>query len=288
MTSIRSFLLLLAALLATSSSALACSYAYQYSLFPLGTRKGGQWIAIHLEMERNVITPDQGMGGGVTGKFRMNDDFQPRADMTVRWRGSLQLVALDLNTLQLLPIATIAHTIDIDDKTYAQELAPYFEQAAARAREEADFEPAQIERVGYCRHDNDCPYLQKEIDTTTVALRWVIEQQKEYALKAETQFPPVVLQKFENMTKLDFSDLEKVAASSRIEYFKAWKPYSVRIYRTATQQLALFTIGWGQKRFYTSTKAPTWEVPNVGGVEQYIEGNDILFHGQRFDFFAPL
>ncbi len=271
-----------------SVSAFGCSYAYQYSIFPLGTRTGGQWIAIHLEMERNVITPDQVMGGGVTGKFRMNDEFQPRADMTVRWRGSMQLVLLDLDSFQLKPLASIAHLIDVDDKTYAQELAPYFAKAAERAREESDFVPAQIERVGYCRHDNDCPYLQKEIDTTAVALRWIIEQQKEYPQKAETQFPPVVLQKFENMTKLDFSDLEQVAASSRIEYFKAWKPYSVRIYRAGSQKLAMYSIGWGQKRFYTSTKAPTWEVPNIGGVEGYIEGNDILFHGQRFDFFVKL
>jgi hypothetical protein len=273
-------------LLAFTTSVEACSYAYQYSFFPLGTRGKNEWIMIHLEMERNVNTPDNVMGGA-GGRIRpkYNDNFTPSADMVVRWRGTLRLVVLNTTTQEVSFLAEVANNIDIDDKTYHDELRPYFAQAAQLAREQPDFEPANIETVGYCRHDNDCPYLQKEIDTTAVQLNWIIENQQKYSHKAPAVFPNAVLQKFENMTHLDFTELEKVAASSRIEYFKAWKPYSVRIYKAGAQELILYSIGWGQKRFYTSTKAPTWEVPNIGGVEEYIEGNDILFHGQRFDFF---
>lgn len=266
----------------------ACSYAYQYSFFPLGTSQGN-WLMIHLEMERNVNTPDNAMGGGVTGRVRpaygREDNAAPSSDMQVRWRGSLRLVLLDSKTGAISELKTISTRIDIDDKTYAESLRPYFAEAAAAARELPDFVPATLDNVGYCRHDNDCPYLQKEIDTVGVQLLWIIENGKTYSHKTPAVFPNAVLQKFENMTKLDFTELEKVAASSRIEYFKAWKPYSVRIYKADKQEIIFYSIGWGQKRFYTSAKAPTWEVPNIGGVEDYIEGNDILFHGQRFDFF---
>jgi hypothetical protein len=44
----------------------------------------------------------------------------------------------------------------------------------------------------------------------------------------------------------------------------------------------VYCIGWGQKRGYVGTKDQDWKFNNLP-VDMYIEGNDVMMHGQRFD-----
>lgn len=244
---------------------------------------GGELVLLEIDMERYVNTPDAGMP-----RPRFGVGAESNSEISVRWKGQLRLVALAWGkpASSVRALETVASFIDIDDAKYQEELAPYFDKAWASAQALPFFQPMPLPEVGMCRYDISCTFIRKEIDTVQTKL-WVSVNRPNYP-PAEVIFPTSILQKFENTVKMPFSDMEQVNTSSRIEYFKAWRPHSVRIYELNGQRFAIFTMGWGQKRFYNGQKANQWEVPNVSGVERFIEGNDVLFHGQRFDFIQYL
>ena len=81
----------------------------------------------------------------------------------------------------------------------------------------------------------------------------------------------------------NFSEIEKVEASARLNFFQAWKPYSARRYEIGDQQIVVYSLGWGQKKGYNKSSDQFW-TPNNKTIEEVIEGKDVMMHGQRFDF----
>ncbi len=262
------------------TAAYGCSYAYQYSLFPVGI-SGDQLILIEVEMERYVNTPDVG---------RPRPRYEQNVEMSVRWKGNLRLKSWSLSRQKLEEeiLVEIANQIDIDDKTYREELRPYFQKGYELAEKMPFFQPAALPEVGNCCYDISCTFLKKEIDTIAPHLYYIINKKELQAERLRVEFPAILLQKFENMSKQNFSDIQTVESQSQVEYFKSWKAHSVRIYDIKGLKIALYSFGWGQKRFYNNAKSTDWEYPTVGNLGEYVEGNDVLFHGQRFDMIQIL
>lgn len=263
-------LLILSSLLLSNLPLEACSYAYQYSLFPMGM-SDGNIIFLEVELERYVNTPS---AAGLP-----QNRFGPNArQIETRWKGSLRLQALKKNSLDR--IAELAY-VDISDETYEKELEPYFRKALISAKKLPNFKEAQLDSVAYCRYDRTCDLFQLKVDTLKLQLEASLHQYDDWQAAS---FPSVVLHKFENIMKLNFSELETVEASSRINFFRAWKPYSARHYSIGDQKIVLFTLGWGQARGYQAKKEENW-IPNQPTVDEYIDGKDVMMHGQRFDFY---
>ena len=260
----------------------ACSYAYQYSLFPLGS-SAGQIIFLELELERYVNTP-----AGSIGMIRPNERSLPNdvATIETRWKGNIRLKrqARSLTAMEL--IEELAY-IDISDENYKAALAPYFEKALQKAYELPFFEEAFLEEIAYCKYDRSCNLFTLKIDSSNVNLTCGLSDFKDNQRFVDIIFPPIILQKYENITALNFSEIEKVEKSSRIDFYKVWRPYEARKYTIANQAVIIYSIGWGYAKGYDATQSKSW-VKNIVPVAQFIEGNDVMMHGQRFDFLQLL
>lgn len=274
MNNLISYFLISISLLFCVEESFACSYAYQYSLFPLGEAEAGI-VFLEVELERYVNTP---AAGGLPG-----NRFGPNSrQIETRWKGSLRIQQLQADSL--FRITELAY-VDISDEDYEEALAPYFLKAFERAEQLPKFERATLEAVAYCRYDRSCDLFQLEVDTTSLELKASLPEIEEWQTAS---FPSVVLHKFENIMKLNFSEMEKVEASSRINFYQAWKPYSARVYAIGTKKIAVYTLGWGQARGYRGQKNKAWKRMNLPPIETHIEGKDVMMHGQRFDFFQQI
>jgi hypothetical protein len=258
-------------LFAFLTKAAACSYAYQYSLFPLGS-SGENIIFLEVELERYVNTA---IGGEMMLQTR--DPLQKNIIET-RWKGNLRLKSSeDGKNFQL--ITELAY-IDIADEKYNEALLPYFEKAMQKAREQLFFEEAFLLKTANCAYERSCNMFVMELDTLEPALNCFLETDSKQ--KRKIDFPSVLLQKYENVTQLNFSEIETVEAASRIEFYRVWKPCSARYYQIGEKKIIIYCIGWGQKRGYNGQKQADWKANNLP-VENFIEGNDVMMHGQRFD-----
>lgn len=257
-------------LFSIQNKATACSYAYQYSLFPLGSSMGNL-IVLEVELERYVNTPDQMIGR------RM-----PNMDKTIetRWKGNLRLKSVSKDTSLLLEEFDF---IDISDENYEEILRPHFHQALRQAQKQPMFKTAELLEEGLCKYDNSCDFFHKTLDSTTVNVYCSVNKEPYANKRQAVLFPDIVLHKFENMTKMKFSDMEKVEINSRLDFYDVWNKYNVRLYKIGEQTIAIYTLGWGQKRYYKETKTERWN-DNLGPIEDYVRGNDVMRHGQRFDF----
>jgi hypothetical protein len=248
----------------------ACSYAYQNSLFPLGI-SGDNIIFLEVELERYVNTSSG-------GEMLILQDPLSKNIIETRWKGNLRIKkSNDARTFLL--IEELAY-IDISDKDYNLALLPYFEKAMEKARNELFFEEAFLIKTAGCGYERSCTMFQLEPDTLELALYCSLEPNSKQKTKIE--FPKILLQKYENVTQLNFSEIETVEAESRMEFYKIWKPCSARYYRIGDRDMIIYCIGWGQKRGYNGIKEDKWK-PNLLPVEQFVEGNDVMVHGQRFD-----
>ncbi len=256
-----------------SSSTQACSYAYQYSLFPMGA-SAGQIIFLELELERYVNTP-------ANGAMPMQGFGPHRTQIETRWKGYLRLQALEGDSLNRL--AELAY-VDISDEDYEAALQPYFQKAMQRAQALPDFELANLKAAAFCRYDRSCTLFQLEVDTLELSLKASFPELNRWQAAS---FPPVVLHKFENIMQLNFSEMDKVESASRINFYQAWKPYAARRYEIGGRELVLYTLGWGQARGYQGKKEEQWQT-NLPPVSEFVEGRDVMMHGQRFDFFQLL
>ena len=257
---------------------IACSYAYQYSVFPLGS-SGGQLIFLEVELERYVNTPS-----GAIGILRPDERRLPSNNATIetRWKGNLRLKSLTDNASAATLLETLAY-IDISDESYENELAPYFEEALQKAYALPYFEEASLISTAYCRYDRACSLFSLQIDTIEIALKCALEtQDKPSENQLSIDFPPIILQKFENITQLNFSEIDQVEKASRIEFFKVWRPYEAREYSIGGRKLIVYTLGWGLAKGYKAEQDPSWE-KNIVPVDKFIEGKDVMMHGQRFD-----
>lgn len=249
----------------------ACSYAYQYSLFLLGS-SSGELIWLELELERYV----SGGAGSLPNFWPMG---RTKSLGQTRWKGQLKLKK-GQEIDQLVQYKHIAW-VDLADEDYQEYLAPHFEKAQNLAEELPFFQPAQLLEEAICDYDRSCGQMQLEADS--LALWAALPSQK----GAKAHFPGPVLSKFENLTRLNYSEMGKLAAEERLNFFQAWKPFSVRHYRLAGQEIYVYSLGWGLAKGYKPQPSAAW-LPWGRPLKDYIRGNKVMMHGQRFDFFQIL
>ncbi|WMX13486.1 MULTISPECIES: hypothetical protein [unclassified Aureispira] len=255
---------------------IACSAAYQYSLFPLGST-AGQLILLEVELDRYLSNPSNQMmqmGGG--------RPFENTPAIEVRWKGTLKVFTYQMGEMVL---NTDLGVIDILDSDYEEALLPYFQKAYEAARVLPMFEAAVLENVGYCHHDRSCTFMELRIDTQQVKF-YASSNEEGYEDKScLVPFAEKTLLKVENQTKIKFTDFDNVEKEFQVDFFRLWSPQTIRRYTVGGQTVQVFTIGRGDKSRYYETKETEWKTPVLETIGHYIQGKDVVFHGQRFDFF---
>ncbi len=72
-----------------------------------------------------------------------------------------------------------------------------------------------------------------------------------------------------------------------MDFYRIWRPVQIRYYRMGSQMLLIYTLGWGQAKGYKAYQDEDL-TKNMLPLEKFIEGNDVMMHGQRFDFWQIL
>ncbi len=246
----------------------SCSYAYQYSIFPLGS-SAGDIIFLEVELERYVSTPAELMmyGGNLLNK-----------SIETRWKGNLSLKKTsdgrDFTLLQTLAF------VDIADELYYKELQPYFLKAMDIAREFPYFKEGILLNYANCAYDRYCNFFIMEIDSLS---KLYCKEDSLTNNRIEVVFPDILVNKFETVHRLNEQEAEE-QESLRKDFVKVWKPCSIRVYEISGRKISIYCIGWGQKKGYNAKKDDAFRY-NHKPIEEYIEGNDVMMHGQRFDVF---
>jgi hypothetical protein len=252
-----------------SSNMKACTYAYQYSLFPLGS-SASEIIFLELELERYVNTP-------ASGDFVFSSDPMSKNTLETRWKGNLKIKS-SIDGISFTLVKELSY-IDIPDADYNSKLEPYFEKALAFAKTLPYFEEAILEKTAKCAYDRTCGMFSMQIDTIKSEL---LCQLPDSSASKQIIFPEILVSKYQKITNLNVSEQGDAQNASKLAFIRLWKPCSARIYRIGDRQLLVYCIGWGQKRGYIGTKDDNWKLNNFP-VDLYIEGNDVMMHGQRFD-----
>ncbi len=263
-----------------SQSCLACSAAYQYSLFPLGASMG-RLVIFEMELDRYLLTPDNQMmqmGGGMPFD-------NSKKNIEVRWKGTIKLYTLEAGQLVLQNDLGV---IDVLDDDYQEALLPYFKKAYEIAQAMPMYEEAQLENVGICHHDRTCDFMTLTIDEENIKFYVNSNEEGYQDKKCPVPFAKKTLQKVENQTKIKFTDFESIDKEFQADFFRLWSPQTVRRYTIGEQTVQVFTLGRGDKSRYLQTKEEKWKQPNLETIAHYIQGNDVVFHGQRFDFLQVL
>jgi hypothetical protein len=266
-------------LFASIANTFACSAAYQYSLFPLGS-SAGQLIFLEVELDRYLSNPSNQMmqmGG--------NSPFKNTPAIEVRWKGSLKVFTYQMGEMIL---ESDLGFIDILDSDYDEALLPYFKKAFEKAQALPMFEVAVLEKVGYCHHDRSCTFMKLIIDADKVKFYAVSNEVGYEDKKCPVPFADKTLLKVENQTKIKFTNFDTIEKEFQVDFFRLWSPQTVRRYTIGGQTVQVFTIGRGDKSKYSKTKETAWKTPLLETIGHYIQGSDVVFHGQRFDFFQVL
>ena len=259
----------------------ACSAAYQYSLFPLGSTMG-QLIVFEVELDRYLLTPDnQMMQMGRPGA----KPFENKNSIEVRWKGTIKVHTYSAGKLTL---STDLGNIDILDDEYNEAMLPYFKKAYEAAKTLPLFEEAVLEKAGICHHDRTCDFMTLTIDEKAAKFYSSSNEEGYKDKKCLVPFAQKTLLKVEMSTKIKFTDFENIEKEYQIDFFRLWSPQTVRRYTIGAQTVQVFTLGRGDKSRYIQTKEKDWKTPNLETVAHYIQGNDVVFHGQRFDFIQVL
>lgn len=258
------------------STSMACSAAYQYSLFPLGSSQG-RLVVLEVELNRYLTTPNSPMmrmGGTGLLSGRQNE-------VEVRWKGTFKLLLQDGDSLHLHQEMGY---VDVLDKEYNTALRPNFEQAYQAAKALPFFEEAVLESVAHCRYELDCQWMHLSIDTANVVLYARSSEAGYEQDSCPVQFKVQELEKVENMTTIPFTDFENVDKEFQINFLQLWSPQAVRRYNIGGRALQVYSLGRGDRSRYTPLE-PTdrRRRPMLQDISYYIQGNDVLFHGQRFD-----
>lgn len=248
----------------------ACSYAYQYSLYPMGA-SGGQLVVLEVELERYVNHPDFNPMGAHDRVFS--------ADIESRWKGSIRLCYWKNGKLEQIEV--IGKKIDFSDSDYEKGLQPFMQAGYDAAQALPFFEAAEIERCGVCHFDINCPFFQKKVNGDEGTAACYLEEAIE--VRYPVQVPMGILQKFEARTNEKFSELDKLDVQTRGDFYRIWKPYSVRVYNIGGTEYLAFTLGWGQKLPTPILTESEWR-RTLPPVELFTEGREVLLHGYRFDF----
>jgi hypothetical protein len=264
------------------ANAIACSAAYQYSLFPLGST-AGQVIFLEVELDRYLSNPSNQMMQ--IGGNNRNSPFADNPAIEVRWKGNLKLFTYQMGEMVL---ESDLGFIDILDSDYNEALLPYFQKAFEKAQDLPMFEAAVLENVGYCHHDRTSTFIELIIDAENVKFYAASSEAGYEDKKCLVPFSQKTLLKVENQTRIEFTDFNNLEKEFQVDFFRLWSQQTVRRYTVGGQTVQVFTIGRGDKSRYSETKETEWKTPNLETIGHYIKGNDVLFHGQRFDFFQIL
>ena len=261
-------------------SAYACSAAYQYSLFPLGST-GGQLVILETELNRYLTSPDNQMiqmGGGMplNGGRKMN--------LEVRWKGTLKVYILQNDSMVL---SKKIGFVDLLDEEYQAHLKPYFNKAMNHARGLPFFSEASLIKTGYCHYDRSCTFMDLTILEDSTRFLINLGDSSFRATKFEVPFRQTTLEKFQNMTKLQFTEFKSVDKESQLGFFQMWSPQTARLYDINGQQVIVYTLGWGNRTRYTFKKAANWD-KKPQDISNFVLGNDVMMHGQRFDFIQKI
>jgi hypothetical protein len=259
-------------LLFSSAYSLACSYAYQYSLFPLALAQGDTLIVLEVDLERYVSKPEDRL---FQRKDRFSEDNNQVAQ--TRWKGYLRLKKQALGQWDSLLLVEELGYVDLADEQYQESLSPYFQKALDKAGQLPLSIVLEQPDLAYCYYDNQCQLFSRRIDTVNAEVFCLAANYPEHRM----DIPQTIQSRMQAM--LQSSVDVQVAAS---EWAKAWKPYSIRKYHLPLDkgELLVYTIGRGQKRFYQAKPPKSmWEPAQVNDLGLYLEGNDVLFHGQRID-----
>ncbi len=261
----------------------ACSAAYRYNLFPLGESMG-KLLVLELELERYLQTPENKyMQFG--GRSRFSNPSTESEAIEVRWKGTIKLYTLAYGKLSLLK--DLGRT-DLLDKKYKEALQPFFLEAMEIARKMPLFEEAQLENMGICHYDRSCTFLDRIINKETVKF-YCRSNEKGYDIdSAEVVFPYKIYEKAEIKLKTKFTQFDSLETQIRIDFFRIWSPQNVRRYNINGRIVQVYTLGKGIKSKYFLKKEEDWEKINNQGVEYFIQGNDVVYHGQSFDFIQIL
>lgn len=265
-------------LIGTFSTVWACSAAYQYSLFPLGSSEG-KLVLLEVELDRYLTSPSNQllqMGGGVPGGVPSG-----RSTLEVRWKGTLKLFIQQGDSLVL---QEELGEVDVLDEDYKEALSPIFQQAYEAAKVMPTFVEAKLESVGHCHYDRSCGFMELLMDTTAVAF-FARSTEKGYDKKqCKVAFKEKDLLKVEKQTTIKFTDFDAIEKEYQLDFFRLWSPQTVRRYSIGQQTVQVFSLGRGDKSRYTGGQAEQErKQPNLEHIGRYIQGNDVLFHGQRFD-----
>gem|GEM_PF-4692481 len=249
----------------------ACSYAYQYSLFLLGS-SSTELVWLEVELERYV-------SGGAGSLPNLQVMGRTKSLGQTRWKGQLKLKkGRDIE--QLVQSKHIAW-VDLADEDYQDALAPYFAKAQRLAEELPFFQAAELLEEAICDYDRSCSQMNLVADS--LALWASLPNQK--GVKAH--FPRPVLSKFENLTRLNYKEMGSLEVEDRLNFYQAWKPFSVRHYRLLGEEIYVYSLGWGLAKGYRPQPSGNWQ-PWGQPLKDYIRGNKVMMHGQRFDFFQIL
>lgn len=240
----------------------------------------GRLIVFEVEMDRYLSTPDNQMlqfGGG--------RDFSALKSVEVRWKGTLKVMVMDGNQLTLHKDLGF---IDILDEEYRDALLPHFQKAYETAKGMPMFEEAVLESIGVCHHDRSCDFMSLTIDEEKAEFYANSNEDGYQDKKCAVTFSEKTLQKVENQTKIKFTNFKSIEKEYQVDFFRLWSPQTIRRYSIGGQTIQVFSIGRGDKSRYTLTKETEWNNPNLESIGHFIQGNDVVFHGQRFDFLQVL
>jgi hypothetical protein len=247
------------------SSSEACTYAYQNTFFLLGSADDDYYF-IQLEMERYVNIPGwQPMQKIVDG-----------AEFQTRWKGELHVISYSKH--DAIKSDSLFFELDIADIEYHKSLEPYFRKAFQWVSSKDRFKEALLDEGFQCAYQRDCPVFKLEVDTVEKQLHYRGANHEKHSIL----FPNKILNRFEKILQLDQS--EKDSFKQTNEFLTVWRPVQLRKYRIEEEEIMIATLGWGQLRGYNQSSSEKWK-PILEPVEQYIEGNQVLLHGQRIDFF---
>lgn len=253
----------------------ACSAAYQYSLFPMGS-SNGQIIVLEMILNRYLTSPNNQMiriGG--RGSFG-----SPNPALEVRWKGYLKLRQLRGDSLVFLEDLGF---VDLLDDDYKEALLPYFIEAYNKARALPNFELATLEQVGYCHHDRSCRFMELDIDKTKRQLLVRSKAPEHVSPWHQVIFAREAYEKMEKQTDIEFTNFDEIEEEYQINFFQLWSPLTVRRYKIGTKYVHIYSLGRGDRSRYTPPVTKDWKTPNLESLAHYIQGNDVMFHGQRFD-----
>jgi hypothetical protein len=244
----------------------------------------GQIVLLELEMDRYVKTPENKiMQFG--GRSRFEEEYDAAEEIEVRWKGTIKLYQIINGKMTL--IEDLGFT-DLSDKKYQEALQPYFLEAMEKARTLPLFEVATLQNMGICHYDRSCTFFEKILDTEKLKFYCKSKEKGYESDSALVAYPYKILVKAENELKTKITQLDSLEAQMQIDFFRVWSPQNVRRYDIGGKTVQVFTLGRGIKSKYTLKKREAWEKINLEGIEYFIQGNDVVYHGQRFDFIQIL